>query len=335
MHFSLSCLLLLIVGLWANVRALDIGAPPPALGAVNWVNRDGLSDFAEPTVLVWWSTSSPAADFAAEECTAAAHTFAQLRVLVLTCDEIDDVRGWLDDHEGVLDVPVGTVGRAAYDAWLGDVDLLPSAVLVESGVVRWRGEPGGLEQVLTRFTAGTLDAAFAQALSTHETALALLLKQELTEANRELLEIQILDETQALLALDPGHRNAIDLQLATAKHQQQPVLFRTTLAQVPVAALSPAQANDLAWDRAIDEALPYRNLDLALALAERAVTAAPTNAWYHDTLARVLYGLGRIEDAAAASETAVKLDPTTDELRETLDFYRGLLAMRSGNPRRP
>ena len=68
---------------------------------MKWVNRDGLSDFAQPTVLVWWSATSPSAEAAAEECTAAAHTFPKVRVVVLTCDETDDVRG-LFDWESVV-----------------------------------------------------------------------------------------------------------------------------------------------------------------------------------------------------------------------------------------
>ncbi|WP_145218321.1 hypothetical protein [Planctomycetes bacterium TBK1r] len=79
--------------------------------------------------------------------------------------------------------------------------------------------------------------------------------------------------------------------------------------------------NNLAWAAAMNE----RRLDEALELSERAVLLEPDSVIYRDTLAEVLYLLGRTEEALAIESACLLDEPDEWHLHEQIEKYRKLL----------
>ena len=72
-----------------------------------------------------------------------------------------------------------------------------------------------------------------------------------------------------------------------------------------------------------------RDLDRALADARKAVELAPDSAGYHDTLAEVLFQLGKKDEAAAEQKKAIALSPAREY------FKKQLKRIQAGDPRAP
>ncbi|MCS7471230.1 hypothetical protein NZK35_31625 [Stieleria sp. ICT_E10.1] len=79
--------------------------------------------------------------------------------------------------------------------------------------------------------------------------------------------------------------------------------------------------NNLAWAAAMNE----RRLDEALELSERAVLLEPDSVIYRDTLAEVLYLLGRTQEALAIESACLLDEPDEWHLHEQIEKYRKLL----------
>jgi tetratricopeptide (TPR) repeat protein len=88
---------------------------------------------------------------------------------------------------------------------------------------------------------------------------------------------------------------------------------------------SAAIQNQLGWLSATCK----RDLKQGLASAKRAVELAPEEAAYHDTLAEVLFQLGRNKEAADAQRAAIRLAPR----REV--YARQLARIEAGDPAAP
>ncbi len=81
--------------------------------------------------------------------------------------------------------------------------------------------------------------------------------------------------------------------------------------------------NQAAWLAACSR----RNLDKAQGYARKAVALSPSTAGYHDTLAEVLFQLGKKEESIAAQKQAVSLAPARSYYRKQLK------RMEAGDPR--
>jgi tetratricopeptide (TPR) repeat protein len=72
-----------------------------------------------------------------------------------------------------------------------------------------------------------------------------------------------------------------------------------------------------------------RKLDVGLTFARKAVTLAPKMAGYHDTLAEVLFQLGKKDEAIAAQKKAIELEP------KRAYFQKQLKRIEAGDPKAP
>ncbi|MEM6459252.1 MAG: tetratricopeptide repeat protein [Planctomycetota bacterium] len=115
------------------------------------------------------------------------------------------------------------------------------------------------------------------------------------------------DRGDAELWFFAGTMAEIDRELDTAERH-----YRRALALEP--GLAPA-ANNLAMVLADGGG----DLDEALAFARAAVAAAPEDPNYHDTLAHVLRRAGRLDEARAAIQRAIDLDPGNPQWRQRLN----------------
>jgi tetratricopeptide (TPR) repeat protein len=124
-------------------------------------------------------------------------------------------------------------------------------------------------------------------------------------------------------------RQLIPLLEAGKRKNDADELYKTTKAVYeaivkdhPKSALA---LNQLAWLAATCR----RDLKDGLASARKAVELAPDNAGYYDTLAEVLFQLGKKDDAIEAQKKAIKLEPKRAE------FVKQLKRIEAGDPKAP
>jgi tetratricopeptide (TPR) repeat protein len=103
-------------------------------------------------------------------------------------------------------------------------------------------------------------------------------------------------------------------------YQQTRKTYERIIKDYPKSAL---MHNQVGWLSATCK----RDLEKGLASARRAVELAPKTAAYHDTLAEVLFQMGKKDDAIAAQKKAVQLDPKREY------FKKQLKRIESGDPK--
>jgi hypothetical protein len=242
--------------------------------------------------------------------------------LVALCVEPDD------DATPVLPAGLAAVRvsePAQVERWLGPDPALPAAALVGSdGLLLWRGNLRNLPAAWERERAGGFNRVALAEVAALRARLRAALQAEADETSLP----RALELSGEILLREPVDDEALRLRLDLAKHLDRREVFRDTLQRLPLAALSAELANELAWARATDEDLAWRNPDLALRLSEHARELTPEDPTVQDTYARVRYALGDLEGAVAAQIKAVSLDPEDTALSGALDFYREVLALR-------
>jgi hypothetical protein len=154
-------------------------------------------------------------------------------------------------------------------------------------------------QTLDQVVAGTFDAKKAGALGKLEGALQRTLQSQKPDIDQAL---KIIDD---IAAIDPAHSQAISVRLAIAKYQKNPALVRETLTRLPLKQIPAELANSLAFDRATEEDLACRHLDVAFTLIDHALALEPANAAFLDTKARLFSCVGLLDQAIAFQRQAV------------------------------
>ncbi len=317
-------LVLLALLLPWSLHAVEVGDRAPSLGPVVWVQGESTLLGTVPVLVEFWATwCEPCREVALRLSELAKTQRAKLAVVGLTTEEATVVRDFLTEHGGDLTYPVGLVTVQVNQDWRGDDGAIPHAVVVgKDGVVLWQGHPLTLDRALPAILAGTWDLALAKRLAAAKRALREVLNAPPPKEGEERqLAQSILKATEPVLQLDPLDLSTISLRLGIARHLGEVDTLRATLQAVPVAELHADEAEALAREAVTEGDLRFRQLDWALVLAERAVTADPERADGHATLAKVRYALGMVEDAAASQDVAVALRPDDASLAADAAYY--------------
>lgn len=315
MHRALVFLLLAAV-----LTAAETGKPAPGLAAATWV-RGAAPASTQPIIYgVWEGSEAVEAGLDLLHATAAKHgdkVHAALLV-VATADEARAALATVDDDG----VPVAAIAGEARIAWLGESEAPMVVAVGGDGMVLWTGQPSEAEEVIVRIAAGTFDPAVAAKVQALHHDVETIMEADAGEDGREAQFAKADAKLVEILALDPIDQRALHLRLAIARERDDRPGHAAVLAAIPVGRLPAAVANQLAWDLVIDEDLKWRRLGPALNLARRACAADPGESAYQDTLARVTYALGLIDEAIAIQLKAVSLAPDEEGLQATLEFYR-------------
>lgn len=322
-HLALLLALLLVQA--GAAQALEVGDAAPALTDVTWVKGEATEPKGAITVVEFWATWCGPCRKSIPHLTELQKKHGdKVRIVGLSDETVDKVKPFVAEMGAQMDYRVGIAGMATYGAYMEGIDGIPHAFLVDAGgTVLWRGHPAQLGGPLDQAVAGKFDATRVKAVAKAEKELEALLK------GRQPDVVRALTKCDEILALDPFHEQTLTIRVAIGKFQKNPAVVRDTIARLPLDRISADQANSLAWQRVTDEDLPYRNLDLALALIDRALAIDPTASAFLDTKARILYSLGLVEEAIQVQEQALKLGKDKDELLATLTFYRELLTLRA------
>jgi tetratricopeptide (TPR) repeat protein len=145
--------------------------------------------------------------------------------------------------------------------------------------------------------------------------------KDLKRTRKHLQRILVLDPLDIDFAerLLPEMRAAGMNELADAALDQ---ILDNGIAYVTAFPFDPMSSNNLAWVAAIN----HRRLDDALRLSEQAVFHEPDSAIYRDTLAEVLFQLGRKQEALLVEQACLLDDPGQWHLHEQVEKYTEAIA---------
>lgn len=333
----LALLLTSVLAVPSWLQAVEVGEKAPSLTSAAWV-KGGPAEIGKGLVLVeFWATWCPPCRVTIPNLTKLAKKYAgKLTVVGLSDEEEEVVKPFVTGQGDAMDYHVGVAEEGLHQAYMDGHVGIPFAFLVGAdGVVLWAGHVQGLEQVVAAVIDGTFDAKAEAAHAKRRQELQDMLQED-PGADQKALLARISAKALALLHEDPSDEEAFKVAMGVAKHGHDHAGVRAVLSSLPLAQLAGTQAAEIALLVADDPEVADRNLDLAWALAERAVAAAPDEAIAHAAAAHVRYALGLLEEAIVAQEQATKLDPG---LGADLLFFREAMRLRdlakAGKPLTP
>lgn len=334
-----------------QTASLTIGDPAPRLRLGNWVKGKPVAEFERDQVYVvdFWATWCTPANKSIPMLSDLERKYAEKGVHVIGVSVFEekpcDVAPFVERQgermnyavacDLVLDGATASQGAMAL-SWLkasGETSLPTAFIVDRAGRIVWIGDSLSVAGPLEQVVAGTWDleaAKSAHALRARVRELrALLNKQVRTKAWAKVLET-----TEEMRALAPEtERSTIAWRfralIELARDEEAYVCARSAFESV---ARDDAYAlNLIAWTIVDPTAKPRpgRDLDLALAIAERATELTERqNAGILDTLATVHFERGALKLAVDTQEEAVRLAAGREyegELRERLERFRKAL----------
>lgn len=300
------------------LSALTVGESAPSLASVTLVRGDAIQPLNDGTISVveFWATWCGPCITTIPHLTELQKANPQVQFIGLSDEPAETVKPFVENMGAKMAYRVGLINQDAREAYMAGVSGIPHAFVVDgTGTVVWDGHPAELDGVLPKVIDGTFDVKTAQVKAAAQQELMAALQQkepDIASAKAAIARI---------FAVDPVDMQAIGLTVAIAKHEGDSQGLRAFLAALPIADLSAEAANGLAWERATDNDLGDRNLDIALQLIDHGLSLDPASAAMIDTRARILYSLGLVPLAIAEQERACALDPDDDSMRATLDVY--------------
>jgi thiol-disulfide isomerase/thioredoxin/Flp pilus assembly protein TadD len=316
---------LLATTLTLPLTALDVGDPAPALDDASYITGNVPELTGNHwTVVEFWATWCPPCRKSIPHLTALQQQYPQELVVVgLSDEEQQTVRQFVDKMGNDMAYTVGIASDTLYQSYMADISGIPHAYLVNpSGEVVWHGHPMQLDQ--------PLQAAMTGALEVDSFRKKLQLEQALEKSFESNDLAAIGRAAEALRLVDPNHEMAIGVLLQLAEQQENATAYRKVLTKLQIDQMDGNTANNLAWQLITHGDLQYRNLDIALTLAEHAVAAEPDAAHIADTRARAYMLLGKFDEAIVEQQRAIELDPDSESLQTPLEYYQQAKALAAG-----
>ncbi|HRZ13691.1 MAG TPA: TlpA disulfide reductase family protein [Kiritimatiellia bacterium] len=321
----LACTLMALLAVSA-ANALETGEKAPPLKVDLWLNGDAVNP-AEPDgetlyVIEFWATWCPPCRKSIPHLNELQAKWKDQKVVIVgISDEPEEtVRPFAEKMKMSYHVAIDT-NRATVDVYMKDVSGIPHAFVVNrDGVVVWSGHPmSGLEETVDQLLAGTFNMEDAKALQRTEDELQELIMGGEYEKAAEKAEELIkqagpkMDYFQMLLGLLAQTGDSARFPEIYGRMQQA---FENDADSL----------NTLAWI-ACTSPFSMCDLEIAARAAARAVQLSERKDASHlDTLARVHYALGMLDEAIAVQQEAVEASSGEEEeradLQATLAYYQ-------------
>jgi tetratricopeptide (TPR) repeat protein len=184
---------------------------------------------------------------------------------------------------------------------------------------------GGLDAVVEKVLAGKYDMAKAKQVAGLQKDL-----QDVLNSSRG----QDLDGIGAacdkILDLAPEDAQAFDIRTKVLHAKKDLAGFKALLAKLlPKIDADWRALNGIAWQLATDADLSWRDAATALKASKRAVEVSQSKeADAFDTLARVYFETGLLDQAIDTQKKALALDDKNEDLKKVLDYYQSCAEVR-------
>lgn len=311
--------------------ALDIGDKAPSLVADKWIQGEpvdpGKPDGKTTYVVEFWATWCTQCPKAIPVLNDLHHRLKDRNVVVLSVGYEPEpmVRAYLQKHRMEFAVALDTK-QANWGTYISQDQGIPYALIVDTnGVILWTGHPlDRMGRQLDRILAGTYrPEVIKKSRAMEEEIQNALIAKDLPKA---------LAKVDELIALDGENLDYHQARLGLlAQSGQLDKLKGAYEAALRALADVPEQLNPLAWI-ACTSPFPLCNLDVAWKAATRAAEmTGRKDAGALETLARVNYALGRLDEAAKVQAEALKLADGDQKqmFAATLDYYKSAIALRA------
>lgn len=312
--------------------ALEAGDKAPPVQADLWLNGEPVNP-AEPDgetlyVIEFWATWCPPCRKSIPHLNELNEKWKDQKVVIvgITDEPEETVRPFAEKMQMAYRVAVDT-NRATVDEYMKDVSGIPHAFVVDrQGVVVWSGHPmSGLEETVEKLLGGSFNMEEAQAL------------QKIEEELQELVMSGEYDKAAAkaeeLIGKGGAKMEYFQMWLGLLAQTGDTARFPSIYRQMQAAFENDADSlNTLAWI-ACTSPFSMCNLGIAQQAATRAVSLSERKiASYLDTLARVHYALGMLDEAVTVQQEAIQAAGGDKEeradLEETLAYYRAAIEAR-------
>lgn len=310
--------------------ALELGTRAPTLSAGTWINGDAVqpdkADGETTYVVEFWATWCPPCRQSIPHLN---ELFKQYKdknvVLVGVTDEREEVvRPFVKKMD--MEYLVAISSNQANAQWMQGIPGIPHAFIVNAkGDVVWSGHPmGGLDDALQGVLEGTYDIEQAKEGAKQEDELKnLLVEGDLEKALKKL---------DAMLAEDRKDFTLCQLKLELLAQTERFGQLRKFYGDIYESFSDSAEEmNTLAWIAATS---PFEMCDLGIAwkAAHRAADLSKReNSAILDTLARVYYAAGLLDQAVVVQEEAIRKAEDKEEradMESALRFYKSAMALR-------
>ena len=333
------------------VAELTIGDDAPPISIAKWVNADAVEGFTGEKVYVveFWATWCGPCLAGMPHIAALQTEYGdKVRFIGVTAEEEEVVSEFMgqSSRDGKLWSEVLTYSIAldqngqtnkAYMQAAGQNGIPCAFIVGKSRKVEWIGHPASIDKPLQEVVDGTWDLAKARAtfLAAHE------VEELMQEVGPKInAALQNGDFKAALVFLDQLiEKSPEDAQLKQARFQflLKGEMFdeanKAAEIMVQESNDNALELNQLAWVLATAVSGPGPDLDIALASAKRAEELTESkDASILDTLSRVHFRKGNIEEAIANQKKAIEIaDPQMKEqLEAALQEYEAALKPAEG-----
>ena len=316
---------------------LVVGDAAPPISIAKWVKGDPVAAFTADKVFVveFWATwCGPCLAGMPHIASLQTEYGDKVQFIGVSAEEEDVVTEFMgqNSRDGKLwsEVLTYTIAldedrktNAAYMQAAGQNGIPCAFIVGKSGKVEWIGHPASIDEPLQQVVEGTWDVTKARTafLAEHE---AEKMMQEIGPKINAALQkddfktgVELIDQLIAKFPENGQFKQARFQFLLKGKMFDEANMAAEEL--IKASNDNALELNQVAWILATGVPGPGPDLDLALTAAKRAEELTESkNASILDTLARVLFTKGDIEDAIATQKKAIELaDPGDKEQFET------------------